>query len=287
MSMQDDAGSPEAHPLFPQSEDDEDENIKLVSFITISRIENGKQYLAPRQRRADELRSLDQLHAEFGGGEYVLTAFHNGRISTRRKLNLPGKSKPMYDDGISSAEESRATAQAPQIAPADPMQALMGSQGGGSLMGLIMMMMQQMMQQQAAAAQSQTQMFLAMMQGNQQSSSEEKASARAELQANIERERISSERTMALMREMMSTRGGGGSGEEFTRGVEFMRSFATQQVETLRAAAKGDNETDWGSILESLGQVLQGAGMLKDLAGGGNSVGLPEGVTPQVEVTPS
>ena len=138
-------------------------------------------------------------------------------------------------------------------------------------MGLIMMMMQQMMQQQAQAAQSQTQMFIAMMQGNQQSSAEEKAQARAELQANIERERISSERTMALMREMMSAKGGG-SGEDFTRGVEFMRSFAVQQIDTLNSAAKGE-DTDWGSILETVGQVMQGAGLLKNLAGGS----LPEG----------
>jgi hypothetical protein len=269
MAMHDESGSPEAHPLFPASEDDEDDDIKLVSYISISRIENGKQYVAPRQRRADELTSLDQLHAEFGGGEYVLTAFHNGRISTRRKLNLPGKPKPMFDEGINSAEEQRAvSANAPTI---DPM-AAMGGQNG--LMGLIMMMMQQMMQQQAQAAASQTQMFIAMMQGNAQSSAEEKAQARAELQANIERERISSERTMALMREMMLAKGGG-SGEDFTRGVEFMRSFATQQIETLKETAHKGGDTDWGSILETFGQVMQGVGMLKQVNGGGS---LPEGV---------
>jgi hypothetical protein len=262
----DESGSPEAHPLFPASEDDDDDEIKLVSFISVSRIENGKQYLAPRQRRADELRSLDQLHAEFGGGEYVLTAFHNGRISTRRKLNLPGKSKPMFDEGINSAEESRAAAQAAPI-PVDPMAAMMGGSGGG-LMGLIMMMMQQMMQQQAAAASSQTQMFIAMMQGNQQSSSEEKTQARAELQANIERERISSERTMALMREVMQTKSSGGTGDDFYKGVEFMRAQMGQHLELLKNQ-KGGDETDWGPILETIGQVIQGVSMLKG--------GLPEG----------
>jgi len=273
MSTQDDAGSPEAHPLFPASEDDEDDDVKLVSFISISRIENGKQYLAPRQRRADELRSLDQLHAEFGGGEYVLTAFHNGRISTRRKLNLPGKSKPMFDEGINSAEEQRATAQAAPV-PVDPMAAMMGGQGGG-LMGLIMMMMQQMMQQQAAAAASQTQMFIAMMQGNQQSSSEEKAQARAELQANIERERISSERTMSLMREMMSAKGPDSSAG-FTQGVEFMRGFAQMQIEQIKSTAKGD-DTDWGSLIETLGTAVQMFGVAR---GGipGVTGGLPEGI---------
>ena len=271
--MNDESGSQEAHPLFPASEDTDDDEIKPVSFISISRIENGKQYVAPRQRRADELRSLDQLHAEFGGGEYVLTAFHGGRISTRRKLNLPGKSKPMFDEGIGSAEEQRAAGQAAP-APVDPMMAMMGG-GQGSLMGLIMMMMQQMMQQQAQAQQSQTQMFIAMMSNNQQATADEKAAARAELQANIERERINSERNMAMMREMMQAAQAGksgGSGEDFTRGVEFMRSFATQQIQVLQQQAKG-GDTDWGSILETLGQVMQGVGMLKGMNGGP----LPEG----------
>ncbi len=113
-----------------------------------------------------------------------------------------------------------------------------------------------------------------MMQGNQQSTAEEKAAARAELQANIERERINSQQTMALMREMMQSKGGG-AGEDFTRGVEFMRSFATQQVDVLKSQVKGE-ETDWGSILETFGQAMQGFGMLKGAMGGGGP--LPEGI---------
>lgn len=272
----DESGSQEAHPLFPASEDDDDDDIKPVSYISISRIENGKQYVAPRQRRADELRSLDQLHAEFGGGEYVLTAFHGGRISTRRKLNLPGKSKPMFDEGITSAEETRAV-NAQASAPVDPMQAMISGAGGGGLMGLIMMMMQQMMQQQAQAQASQTQMFIAMMNNNHQSSAEEKAAARAELQANIERERINSERTMAMMRELMQSRGGGGEG--FTQGAEFMRSVLTNQIEAIKAnASNGDKEWDINSIMETVVQVIQGASLLKGMSGGS----LPEGGIPGV-----
>jgi hypothetical protein len=256
------------HPLFPVDEDSDDDEIKTVTSIHIARKENGKLFYAPRPRAANELSSLEQIHAEFGGGEYVLIGYNNGRISARRTVNLSGKPKPMFDEGVDNAPPPQTTAI--PAAPIDPMQAMMGGQG--SLMGLIMMMMQQMMQQQAAAAASQTQMFIAMMQGNQQASAEEKAQARAELQANIERERISSERTMALMREMMGARSGG-SGEDFTRGVEFMRSFATQQIEALRSSAKGE-DTDWGSLLETLGQVMQAGGMLKGVMGGG---AMPEG----------
>lgn len=255
--------STEPHPLFLPDDDDEPAQ---VSEIQISRMENGQSVFAPRTRPASELQSLEQIVGEFGGGTYILIARHEHRITTRRKLVLPGPPKPMYDEG----PNGKKVEPVPVPPVADPMTAMLGG-GQGGIMGLVMMMMQQMMQQQAAAQASQTQMFIAMMQGNQQSSAEEKAQARAELQANIERERISSERNMVMVRELMAAKGGSGGGEDFTRGVEFMRSFATQQIETLRQTTKSDGEFDWGSALETLGMVMQGMGALK----GGP---LPEGV---------
>lgn len=264
-----------AHPLFPNDDEDrkDDGDPIPVSQIQITRMENGQQVFAPRVRQATELVSLDQISGELGGGTYVLIARHEGRITTRRKYVIPGKPKPMFDEGVTETPEVKPAM--PVLNPLDPV-AAMGGQG--SLMGLIMMMMQQMMQQQAQAAASQTQMFIAMMQGNQQSSAEEKAQARAELQANIERERISSERTMSLMREMMQAKSGGG-GEDFTRGVEYMRGFAVQQIEMTKAMAKGDGESELGGLLETLGQAFQAAqavGMFK-------GVGLPEGATQVAE----
>lgn len=251
-----------AHPLFLPDEDD-DEPVQ-VSQIQVTRMENGQQVFAPRVYPASELQSLEQIVDQFGGGHYILIARYDNKISSRRKIVLPGKPKPMYDEAKVSETETKPAAPSLSVpATTDPM------------MSMIMMMMQGMMQQQAQAAQSQTQMFIAMMQGNQQSSSEEKAQARAELQANIERERISSERTMGLMREMMQSKGGAGGGEDFTRGVEFMRSFATQQIEALRTSAKSEGDTDWGGLLETLGQVMQGVGMLKGV-GGGMPEGIPE-----------
>ncbi len=253
-----------AHPLFPVDEDSDDDEIRTVTSIHIARKENGKLMFAPRPRRADELSSLEQIHAEFGGGEYVLIGYNNGRITARRTINLSGKSKPLFDDGIEPAGQHTEKPAAPSQV-LNPMQAMMGG-GEGGIMGLIMMMMQQMMQAQAQAAQNQTQMFMAMMTNSQAQSSEEKVTARAELQANIERERINSERTMTLMREMMTAKGGG-SGEDFTRGVEFMRTFATQQIEVIRTAAKG-GETDWEGLIETGLQALSGAMQLKNMMGG-------------------
>lgn len=252
-----------AHPLFPIGEDDDDDEIRTVTSIHVARKENGKLMFAPRPRRADELQSLEQIHAEFGGGEYCLIGYNNGRITARKTINLSGKSKPLFDDGIEQITEKPAPAQV-----INPMMAMMGGGDTGGIMGLIMMMMQQMMQQQAASAASQTQMFIAMMQNSRESSSEEKAQARAELQANIERERISSERTMSLMREMMQSKGQTGSGEDFTRGVEFYRSFANAQIEMARATAKESGDDGVSSILETLMQAFQGYQALQEMKNG-------------------
>lgn len=258
-----------AHPLFLP--DEEDDKPVSVDEIQISRMENGQQVYAPRVRPASELQSLEQIVSEFGGGHYILIARYEKRISTRRKIVLPGPPKPMYDEG-NKTEPVQA-----QPAPIDPMLAMMGMGGsGGGMMPLIMLMFQQ----QNQAADRQTQMFMAMMQGTRDSSAEEKAAARAELQASIERERINSERQMAMMREvlaMQANRGSGG-GEDFTRGVEFMRTFATQQVEMARAAAQGDGNDGLGAILETLGQAFQAAQAVGMFKGGP----LPEGTVAEV-----
>lgn len=241
--------------FLPEDEDDPPQ----VSEIQVCRLENGQQVFAPRVRPATELQSLEQIAGEFGGGTYILIARHEGRISTRRKIVLPGKPKPMYDEG--PKEDTHSASQTPAI---DPMMAMMGmGTGGGGLMPILMMMFQQ----QNAAADRQTQMFIAMMNGSRESSAEEKAAARAELAASVERERINSERQMNMFREMMAAKGSSaGGGEDFTRGVEFMRTFAVQQIEVMKAQTKGD-DIEWGSILETIAQALQGFGMLKNVAG--------------------
>lgn len=264
----------EAHPLFLPDEDDDP---APVSEIQVCRIEQGQQVYYPRVFPASELQSLEQLAAELGGGDYILIARYDKKISTRRKYKIPGKSKPMYDEGRQEKEEKKEIPQ-PQV---DPMAAMMGGQGG--MLPFLAMMMQQM----NSAADRQMQLIIAMMQSSKDSSAEDKANARAEMQANLERERIASEKQMAMMREMMQlaqANRGGGSDEQFTRGVEFMRTFANQQVEMLKMQMKGEKgeEADWMGLINTLGEALQGFNFFKQQMGGG---GLPEGVpvpTPEV-----
>ena len=240
-----------AHPLFPPDDDDDDSPAALISEICVQRVELGKKVTCPRMFRGEELMSLTDLAALYGGGEYELIGRHNNRITSRRRYTIPGANKPMYEGSVQEAEKPVTQSQV-----INPMQAMIGT-GDGGIMGLIMMMMQQMMQAQAQAAQNQTQMFLAMMTNTQQQSSEEKAQARAELQANIERERQSAERTMAMMREMMQSRPGS-SGEEFSKGIEFMRSFAMQQIQSAKEAAGTGGESELERLLGTGLELVQG-----------------------------
>ncbi len=266
----------EAHPLFLP--EDEDGDPVAVSEVQICRIENGQKVFYPRIFPASDLQSLEQVVAELGGGIYELIARHEHRITTRRKVVLPGKPKPMYDEG--RQEPAPQPVKAPEL---DPMSLMMGGQGGmGGIMPLIMLMFQQQQQ----SADRQTQMFMAMMQGSRDSSVEEKAAARAELAANVERERINSERQMSMMREVLAMQAnrGSGNGEDFTKGVEFMRSFATQQIEFMKSNAKTEGDDGLMGILDTVGQALQAANALGMFKSGP----LPEGVVPpQVSEIPT
>ena len=249
------------HPLF-LTEDSDDDPVS-VSEIQIARVENGQQVFYPRLFPANELQSLEQVAAELGGGSYILIARHEGRITTRRKYVLPGKPKPMYDE--SRQEPTTPQVSAPVASP------VMGP--GEGMVPFFMMMMQQ----QNQAADRQMQLVIAMMQSSREASTEDKATARAEMQANLERDRIASEKQMMMMREMMQLAQSGNKSEggEFYKGVEFMRTFAAQQIDVLKAQSKGE-DTDWGSILETVGQAIQGLNMFKQVQQGGLPEGIPD-----------
>lgn len=270
------------HPLFPLNDDEDDPDAVPpdVQEIHIQRKENGRLVTAPRVFLPGEMTSLAQLFGEYGGGEYHLVARnHKKQLQGRRMYSLPGPSKPMFDDGIPLG------GQKPQVqaSPQNPMMAMMGG-GEGGIMGLVMMMMQQMMAGQSAAAANQSQMMMAFIQSMATGNQAQIAAAQENMNRQAERDSRDKEAQMAMLIKLTEARQAGNStgGEEsFFKGVEFMRHFATQQVEMMKATAKGgDKELDWESLIESGLQALQTFNAFKDIAGGG---GLP-GATPPTEV---
>jgi len=86
------------HPLFPPV--DEDGDAPEVVSIRVTRARDGgrKPEFASDEFRAEDLTSLAQLHAQFGGGEYELIALDaKHRITRRVHYPLAGPQLPMYD----------------------------------------------------------------------------------------------------------------------------------------------------------------------------------------------
>jgi hypothetical protein len=263
----------EFHPLFPPGEeDDEDGEPPDIQEIYVQRKEQGKYVSAPRTFMINELPNIQALFAEFGGGEYQLTGRDSRHILRRRVvLQLPGAPKPMFDEGQAPAKQA-----APP--PPNPMAAMMGG-GEGGIMGLVMMMMQQMMQSQQAAAQQQSNMMMAFIQTMAQGNQTQITAAQEAMNRQAERDAKDKQLQIEMMMKLAEVRQSGNStgGEEaFFKGVEFMRHFSTQQVEMAKASAKSGGEFDLESILESVGQALQGFSALKEMSGAGGVSVAPE-----------
>ena len=263
------------HPLFPLNDDEDDPDAVPpdVQEIHVQRKENGRLYTAPRVFFPNELTSLAQLFAEFGGGEYHLVARNaKKQLQARRMFTLQGPSKPMFDDGAIPGQAPKAPAQ-----PTNPMMAMMGASGGesGGFMGLIMMMMQNMMSQQAQASQQSMQMMMAFISTLSQGTQADKQAAQEAMNRQAERDARTAENQMQMMIKLTEARQAGNStgGEEsFFKGVEFMKHFATQQVEMLKATAtKSDGGgLDLESLAGSLIEAFQGFKAFQQMSEPGN-----------------
>ncbi len=264
------------HPLFPPKEDDEeDASPPEIQEIHVQRKENGRLFTAPRVFFPNELTSMPALYAEFGGGEYILLARNSRKqITGRTMVTIPGPPKPMFDDGTIPGQPSKSQ---PTQTPMNPMMAMMGGMGSeGGIMPLIMMMMQNMMTQQQEASRQSMQMFMGFMQTMATGSQADKQAAQEAMNRQAERDARTAENQMKMMVELTQARGAGNStgGEEsFFKGVEFMKHFATQQVEMLKATAatgKGDGGFDLESLAGSLIEAFQGFKAFQGMAMGAN-----------------
>lgn len=245
------------HPLFPLNDDEDDPDAVPpdVQEIHVQRKENGRLFTAPRVFFPNELTSLAQLFAEYGGGEYHLVARNaKKQLQARRMFTLQGPSKPMFDDGLIPGQPAKPQA---SQAPINPMVAMMGGGIEGGIMPLIMMMMQNMATQQQEASRQSMQMFMGFMQTMATGSQADKQAAQEAMNRQAERDAKAAENQMLMMVKLTEARQAGNStgGEEsFFKGVEFMKHFATQQVEMLKATASG--KSDGGFDLESLAGSL-------------------------------
>ncbi len=234
---------PLGHPLFPTVDGDD---APRVTEIQVCRHESNGRVWVPTIFLARDIPDLNFIQERWGGGRYEVIGRCNGKITARQTYTLPGASKPLV-------EEKYEVNNAPQAMTPQASQAMMPMPMGGgssdSIMQMFIMMMQQMMQ-------SQTQMIVAMMNGSGDRSKEYVQSMQALHDRHAEQSMASTQHMMLLMKELMGARGPQGSGDEFYKGVEFMREFAKAQVEMAKSSVKDTD--DLSGVLETVMQAFQG-----------------------------
>lgn len=228
------------HPLFPVEPDDEDFECK---WIAVAREERGSWVTAPEMFPADQLESLEQVQARYGGGHYELFARAGGpsgrqHLTRRTRVRLPGVSLAL--DGTSEP----------------PLQAPPSMGGGAALPGadptlaMIMQMMQQnqqMMMQMFQSSQQSTAQIIAAAFSSRGGGGDGGAAAMAQMATSMMQ-------TVASMRTPTQR-------DSFKEGIEFAARFAGEP------SPEGGGEE---SVVESLGQIAAGLGAIGSMmpAGG-------------------
>jgi len=245
------------HPLFPA---EEGERIPDIHFITICRWERGKAYTG-QTVPAGELTDVSQIFALYGGGDYVLQGRKKsityegqpGQIVRQKKVNVPGKSRPM--SGNPTEEELGELPVAARRAEAAPPGGLSGGDGLTQVMLAMFQSQQTAAQQAQQQAQQQSQQFMQMMVAMMQGSKSESAQM---TQMMMTMSAQQSQNMMQMVTAMMANRGGGP--EEFGKYAELMRGLG------LGGKGTDDKPEDVGSLIENVADIVTG---IASMRGGG------------------
>jgi hypothetical protein len=212
--------------------------------------------------RADELQSLQDIFALFGGGLYELWGRgpgkhpdRPGRIAANRRYEIAGMSKPLVDDGSNGAPlpVHHTPSVAPSSAPVAP------GAPPTDIMGMFMQMQMQMFQVQQTA---------------QREAAEERRRADERARADSQQmfqmlattQAQSSQSLMGVLTAIISKTGGEGGGPEaMGKYVELFSKMGIMAKAEGAAAEEAGGGV--GEIISNLADIVQGAVQLKE--GGG------------------
>lgn len=250
------------HPLFP-AEDDDDETAD-IKFIQVTRIDRGRQLWAPRMFRADELTDLADISALYGGGQYelfgrgasVAKPDSPGRVSARRKYEIPGPSRPL---GVDPGEEPAAPA-APAVATSQP--AI--SSGSDNL---LVALLQMSSQQQAAQAQAQAQSQQQFMQMMTQILATSRQDSQNMMQVMMQMQGQQTQSMAGIMTAMLSNKSGGP--EEFGKFIQIAKDVGALGKPEM-PKTEDEKPFDIGSALSDVADIVQGAHSMMQMKNGAN-----------------
>jgi len=254
------------HPLFPVPDD---EPSFEVSFIQVTRWENGRQVWGPCLPAADLPHEL-ALQEMFGGGQYSLVARRAQKIdkskpsgiTKTRKITLPGRPKPMSVDP--TPEEEAAYDPSKRPPPIAAQASGMPFSGGAENIFLAMMSMQQQAAERQAAEARETarreaensKSFMTMFLGLMQSSKADTASMMQMVMTLTSQQQTS---MMQILPALLGARGGGP--EEMAKFADLFRSLGITPGGATKPTASDDSSL--GAIVSNAADVIQGLVALK------------------------
>jgi hypothetical protein len=257
------------HPLFPL---EEGEKTIDVTYILISRFEEGVQKYGPNVL-ASELMSESDIAQRWGGGHYIIiaraksTTFDGqpGKFRKHRRIHLPGNSKPLSPDPTPQ-EQKMAN---PNEKTAPPVQQNFGD------MGQLFAMMLQMNQQSSDRAAQQSQQFMTMFMTIMQGS---KSDAQAMTQTMMTMSSQQQQSMMQFVTAIMGNRGGGP--EEMAKYADLLRSLGVGGAAIKPEGEKPQSESI-GAMLENAADFVQGLAVLK------GSAPPPQQIAPDTQAAPT
>jgi hypothetical protein len=266
------------HPLFPAEEGDEPQRIE---FIQVIRHENGKSQMIPRTFRADELQSVEDIFALWGGGYYELQGRRSsiadatklGRLSGNRRYQIPGASKPLVDGQWEAAGAMGSAAPTPTVATAPGLGEL-----PPTMLQLVPVLAQLYTQaQQAKEAREEREAVRRREEEERrrQDDIRREERTRAESLANNQlmiNLSAQSQQTMAAMMTALLSRAGGGT-DEFARMADLVLKLKGVAVPDAEAASDDGVLDKLVALAGNAADVVQGAVKLKE--GPGALIGPP------------
>ena len=241
------------HPLFPLEEGDKSID---VSYIQITRFENGVQKYGPTISASDLLTEQD-IETRYGGGEYILIARAAskidgvpGRFRRHRRIHLPGKPKPL------SANPTEAEEKLAGVDAANGHAASATPAGGDtmSFMTMMLQMQQQSLERERQASERFMTMFLGMMNGS-------KSDSQNMMNMMMTMSSQQQQGMLQFISAMMSNRGGGP--EEMAKYAELLKTLG---VGSSVAKETKEESPGIGKMLEDAADLVQGMVQLKNSA---------------------
>jgi hypothetical protein len=239
--------TPSWHELFPpRDEDPRDAEPPVIAAIYVRKMQPTNKFDSyPQPFSPDELVSLSQVYAQWGGGLYEFVARDDARRLTRKhqeRIAGPPKPWPGIVDDDPAGAASTGLGEAPARAAPNGSTSTPGWVGVVGVLGPLALEYLKYQAQTAQTQQQQFQMMMTTLLDRGAASGQQHLQAMAQMYSHMPE----------MFAKVMSQGAGGGTSEAFLKGLE----TAQELYEGMRDA-QGDGDLDTGSLLQAMQGFMQ------------------------------